>query len=326
MTLDQELERAKAQLEAGGVVALPTETVYGLAASIHSEEGIRRIFAIKERPFFDPLIVHISDLEQKKQVIAEWPPLAEFLAKAFWPGPLTLVLPKNPSLNPLITSGLETVGIRMPAHPIARQLIELCGFPLAAPSANKFGKTSPTKAEHVRKGFERENFLVLDGGQSEVGLESTVVALSREGDKDVVTILRPGAVTDEILEATLRERAEPFEVRKGASAASPGHTEHHYMPNVPLVIVEQEETSLKQNIRDQICRDFEFDRAARCAELRLDPNPRIAARSLYTRMRECTDTGASFLYVIHRQSQRGGLWDAIWDRLNRASSRTYQGQ
>ncbi|MGZ3656834.1 MAG: L-threonylcarbamoyladenylate synthase [Bdellovibrionota bacterium] len=324
MTLDQELERAKAQLEAGGVVALPTETVYGLAASIRSEEGIRKIFAIKERPFFDPLIVHISDLEQKKQVISEWPPLADFLAKIFWPGPLTMVLPKLASLNPLITSGLETVGLRMPAHPVARQLIEKCGFPLAAPSANKFGKTSPTKAEHVRKGFEKEDLMILDGGQSEVGLESTVVALTREGPLDVVTILRPGAVTRDILEGALRDRGgDPFEVRVGTSAASPGHTEHHYMPNVPLVIVEQEELALKQKVRDQICEDFVFERAARAAELRLDANPRIAARSLYTRMRECSDSGASFIFVIRRESQKGGLWDAIWDRLSRASSRTY---
>jgi len=327
MTLDQELERAKEQLEAGGVVALPTETVYGLAASIRSEAGLQKIFAIKERPFFDPLIVHISDLEQKEQVIASWPPLADFLAKIFWPGPLTMVLPKNPSLNPLITSGLETVGLRMPAHPIARALIEKCGFPLAAPSANKFGKTSPTKAEHVRKGFEKDDLLVLDGGQSEVGLESTVVAVTREGATDVVTILRPGVVTRDILESALLDRAgDAFEVRVAASAASPGHTEHHYMPNVPLVIIEQEENTVRQKVRDLICQDFEFERAVRNAELRLDSNPRIAARSLYTRMRECSDSGASFIYVIRRSSQRGGVWDAIWDRLTRASSRTYPGK
>jgi L-threonylcarbamoyladenylate synthase len=326
MTLDQDLERAKERLEAGGVVALPTETVYGLAASIRSEIGLQKIFAIKERPFFDPLIVHISDLEQKMQVIATWPPLADFLAKVFWPGPLTMILPKNPSLNPLITAGLETVGLRMPAHPIARALIEKCGFPLAAPSANKFGKTSPTKAEHVRKGFEKDDLLILDGGQSEVGLESTVVALTREGSVDVVTVLRPGAVTREILESALRDRGgDAFDVRVGASAASPGHTEHHYMPNVPLVILEQEELTIRQKVRDQICADFVLERGVPMSELRLDANPRIAARSLYTRMRECSDLGASVIYVIRRASQREGLWAAIWDRLTRASSRTYRG-
>jgi L-threonylcarbamoyladenylate synthase len=324
MTLDQELERAKAQLESGGVVALPTETVYGLAASIWSEEGLRKIFSIKERPFFDPLIVHISELAQRNQVISEWPPLADFLAKVFWPGPLTMVLPKHPQLNPLITSGLDTVGLRMPAHPVARALIEKCGFPLAAPSANKFGKTSPTKAEHVRKGFEKDDLLILDGGQSEVGLESTVVALTREGALDVVTVLRPGAITREILEGALKDRGgDAFEVRSGTSNASPGHTEHHYMPNVPLVILQQEENAIRQKVRDQICEDFVFERNVPIAELRLDANPRLAARSLYTRMRECSDSGASFIYVIRRESQQGGLWDAIWDRLTRASSRTY---
>jgi L-threonylcarbamoyladenylate synthase len=324
MTLDHDLDRAKAVLEAGGVVALPTETVYGLAASIRSDEGLRKIFAIKERPFFDPLIVHISELEQKNQVIAEWPELADFLARKFWPGPLTLVLPKHGSLNPLITAGLDTVGLRMPAHPVARQLIEKCRFPLAAPSANKFGKTSPTKAEHVRKGFEKEDLLILDGGQSEVGLESTVVSLGKEGDADVVTVLRPGAVTQDMLEAVLAERGRPFLVKKATSNASPGHTEHHYMPNIPLVIAEQETGVLKQSLRDQICDDFQFERNVRSAELRLDGNPRIAARSLYTRLRECSDSGASFIYVLRRSNQTGGIWDAIWDRLTRASSRTYR--
>lgn len=324
MTLDHELERAKAVLEAGGVVALPTETVYGLAASIRSEEGIRRIFAIKERPFFDPLIVHISDLEQKTQVIRHWPAVADFLAQRFWPGPLTMVLPKHPDLNPLITAGLDTVGIRMPAHPIARRLIEECRVPLAAPSANKFGKTSPTKAEHVRKGFEKEDLMILDGGQSEVGLESTVVALEELNGKDILTILRPGAITRAILETALQERGAPYELRQGSSLASPGNTEHHYMPNIPLVIVEQSELSLKQDTRDQVCLDFAFDRNVRCAELRLDANPKIAARSLYVRLRECSDSGAAFIYAVRHADQDGGLWDAIWDRLTRAASRTYK--
>jgi L-threonylcarbamoyladenylate synthase len=324
MTLDHELERAKAVLEAGGVVALPTETVYGLAASIRSEEGIRKIFAIKERPFFDPLIVHISDLEQKKQVISHWPKVADFLAERFWPGPLTMVLPKHPDLNPLITSGLDTVGLRMPAHPVARKLIDECRVPLAAPSANKFGKTSPTKAEHVRKGFEKEDLMILDGGQSEVGLESTVVAITEEAGKDVLTILRPGAITQAILETALKERGLPFELKRGSSLASPGNVEHHYMPNIPLAILEQEEPALKQRTRDEISNDFGFERNALGAELRLDVNPRIAARSLYVRLRECSDSGASFIYVVRRKEQDGGLWDAICDRLSRAASRVYR--
>lgn len=323
MTLDHELERAKEVLLKGGVVALPTETVYGLAASIDNEEGLKRIFSIKERPFFDPLIVHISDLEQRTRVISSWPDVAAWLAKKFWPGPLTFVLPKHPSINPLITSGLETVGLRMPSHPIARDLIEKVGVPLAAPSANKFGKTSPTKAEHVRKGFEKEDLFILDGGQSEVGLESTVISLSENGGKALVTVLRPGAITKELLESALQEWGKPFEIGKASSNASPGNTEHHYMPNIPLVIVEQEEVSLKQVTKEEICRDFGIEKNSRGAELRLDANPRLAARALYARMRECTDSGATFIYVLRKQSHAGGLWEAIWDRLARAASRTY---
>jgi L-threonylcarbamoyladenylate synthase len=324
ITLDHELESAKDVILAGGVVALPTETVYGLAASIRSEEGLRKIFSIKERPFFDPLIVHISDLEQKEQVISAWPDSAAFLAARYWPGPLTLVLPKHRDLNPLITSGLDTVGLRMPAHPVARKLIDLCRVPLAAPSANKFGKTSPTKVEHVRKGFEKEELFVLDGGQSEVGVESTVVEIGEEAGITIVSLLRPGAITREMLEETLREWGGPFEVRRRSSLASPGNIEHHYMPNIPLVVVSQEGPALKQNTRDQICADFQMERNVRGAELRLDPNPRLAARALYNNMRECADSGASFIYVLKSQARQGGLWDAIWDRLGRAASRSYE--
>lgn len=323
MTLDHDLEQAKQLLQAGGVVALPTETVYGLAASIDNEDGLKKIFAIKERPFFDPLIVHISDLEQRTRVIASWPEAADWLARKFWPGPLTFVLPKHSKVNPLITSGLDTVGIRMPAHPIAKALIEKTG-PLAAPSANKFGKTSPTKADHVRRSFHKEDIFILDGGQAEVGLESTVIAISGDSQQKVeVTILRPGAVTQEMLESALHEWGKPFTVQRKSSMASPGNVEHHYMPNIPLVILEQDETVLKQSTKELICNDFQLERNSRGAELRLDANPKLAARALYTRMRECTEGGASFIYVFRRSDQSGGLWEAIWDRLSRASSRRY---
>lgn len=324
MTINHELDRAKLVILSGGVVALPTETVYGLAASIDSEEGIRKIFSIKERPFFDPLIVHICDLSQKDRVVSQWPELAALFSKEFWPGPLTMVLPKHKDLNPLITSGLDTVGIRMPAHPIAKQLIEECRVPLAAPSANKFGKTSPTKAEHVRRGFEKDELFILDGGQSEVGLESTVISFSTEGEKDIINILRPGAITQEELQSVLLARGKPFEIRKKSSLESPGNIEHHYMPNIPLVIAEQEAPTLKQNTRNEICQDFQFEQNVRGAELRIDANPKLAARSLYVRMRECADSGAAYIFVLKRSNQHGGLWDAVWDRLERASSRIYK--
>jgi L-threonylcarbamoyladenylate synthase len=160
-TTKASIERAAEILSRGGVVGMPTETVYGLAASIRSDEGLQRIFAVKERPFFDPLIVHINALSQKDEVVREWPKTAAFLAEHFWPGPLTMVLPRNLNLNSLITAGLDTVGIRMPRHPIATHLIECTGAPIAAPSANKFGKTSPTTIDHVRNEFLKEDLFVL---------------------------------------------------------------------------------------------------------------------------------------------------------------------
>lgn len=313
---NQELERAKDLILAGNVVGMPTETVYGLAASIESEAGLRKIFEIKERPFFDPLIVHISDRDQRKRVVSEWPDLAQFLSEKFWPGPLTMVLPKAPALNPLITSGLETVGIRMPSHPVAQNLIALCGVPLAAPSANKFGKTSPTKADHVRKSFEKEGILVLDGGQSDLGLESTVVKL--EGGNLIV--LRPGAITIEMLEETCKEFSGQVNISRASTMESPGNVQHHYMPSVPLILIRQEGLQLSNGDRENILKQFQLDRSAIGVELKLDLNPRLAARSLYGKMRESEETGADFIFVFQREKQVGGLWMAIWDRLGRAAS------
>lgn len=324
MSQDHSLQRAKEIILAGGVVAMPTETVYGLAASIRSEEGLKKIFAIKERPFFDPLIVHICDLDQKNQVVREWPKEAQALADSFWPGPLTMVLPKNSSISPLITSGLDTVGLRFPKHPLAQQLIDLCRVPLAAPSANKFGKTSPTKAEHVRKSFEKDGLCVVDGGQSEIGLESTVISFGENNGKRTIFVLRPGAITAELMQNVLKEKNLSVDVERAQSTASPGHTEHHYMPSIPLLIIESESHTLLQKQKQIIATDFCLDTNGIGAELRLDRNPKLAARELYSRMRECAESGADFIYVMKHADQNDGLWVAIWDRLQRASSRIYR--
>jgi len=304
----------------GGVIAMPTETVYGIAASIQNQKGLREIFSIKERPFFDPLIVHIADLEQKDQVVREWPVLAGIFANAFWPGPLTMVLAKSASISSLITSGLDTVGLRMPKHPIAQRLIRECGVPLAAPSANKFGKTSPTSADHVRKSFRGENLYILDGGPSELGLESTVIAFG--GEKEI-SILRPGAITKEMLVDAAKEKNIIISVERKESSASPGHTEHHYMPAIPLVIVKGD-GGITEKIREEICQDFCLSREARGQELRLNENPKVAARELYAHLRDCADLGAEYIYVKRISLQEGGLWDAIWDRLGRAASKSYR--
>ena len=180
-------------LSKGGVVGLPTETVYGLAASLKSEEGIREVFRIKERPFFDPLIVHCASLEQVQSVVSIWTPAHQLLAQRFWPGPLTMIVPKKSVVSDLVTSGLPSVGVRIPSHPVALSVIQQLGCPVAAPSANKFGKTSPTTARHVRDEFG-PSVVVLEGGPCDVGIESTVIEIVEDNTGLRILILRPGMI------------------------------------------------------------------------------------------------------------------------------------
>src|SRR5580658_8110371 len=184
------IKEAADRIRAGGLVAFPTETVYGLGANALDAAAVQRIFELKGRPASSPLIVHVASLEMARQVAAEWPPIVEELAQKWWPGPLTLVLPKKTAIPGIVTAGLTTVGIRMPNHPLALELIEQAGVPIAAPSANRFGELSPTTAEHVRAAFGSE-VDVLDGGPCQVGIESTVVAVDGGGLK----LLRPGMIS-----------------------------------------------------------------------------------------------------------------------------------
>lgn len=313
-----ELSKARDLLKKGEVVAIPTETVYGLAASIDSVEGLEKVFALKERPFFDPLIVHVASFKQAKSLVDDWPPLADFLARTFWPGPLTLVLPKAAHVNPLITSGLETVAIRMPSHPLALELLELAG-PLAAPSANKFGRTSPTRAEHVESEFPDAELLILDGGECDVGVESTVAAVDASGDFDAIRVLRPGGVTEEMLSRALERWARKVEITRDSSQASPGQLKHHYMPKIPLVIVRsQEPESLSAETRLKIQNQLGRP-AKKPIELDLSDDARLAARELYSEMRRLAESGADCIFVRARESTHG-YWAAIWDRLSRAAS------
>jgi L-threonylcarbamoyladenylate synthase len=322
---DAQILDACERLRSGEVVGVPTETVYGLAGSIESEAGLRRIFSLKERPFFDPLIVHVESYKQARDLVSEWPPLADFLVRMFWPGPLTIVLPKASHVNPLITSGLSTVALRQPAHPIARKLIHALGHPIAAPSANKFGRTSPSKAEHVRTEFPTDDLLVLDGGECEVGVESTVISLGESATLEPeVQILRPGGVTQEMLEEVLTRWSGPVRVRRLASEASPGHLKHHYMPKIPLVIVSENEVgTLSGATRQSLETELKLSQIVSPVELVLDENPAIAARELYTQMRTLSEVhGTDLLFVKKKKahSESGGLWQAIWDRLSRAAT------
>ena len=190
-------------LRANNVVAVPTETVYGLAARISSPQALEKIFTTKERPLFDPLIVHVRDIAQARGLTQEWPAIIDHLAQTFWPGPLTVVVAKNSLVNPLITAGLDTVGLRAPAHPITQQILIDLNEPFAAPSANRFGRTSPTRAEHVEKEFSGQ-VAVVGGGPCQVGVESTVVRL-QTGKQMKLEILRPGQISAEQIRIALVE-------------------------------------------------------------------------------------------------------------------------
>ena len=221
-------------LARGGLVAAPTETVYGLAADALNAKACRAIFRAKGRPADDPLIVHVDTLAQA-EAIAEWNEAARLVAKAFWPGPLTLVLPKKPGVPGIVTSGLPSVAVRMPAHRLFRQLIRLSGCPLAAPSANPFGYVSPTTAEHVRDHLGRRIGHILDGGASKIGLESTIIDLR---DTAHPALLRPGAISKEGLERVLglTVSAHGRTVPTKARAIAPGMLERHYSPRTPLIL------------------------------------------------------------------------------------------
>lgn len=227
-----DLSEAAAILRNGGTVAFPTETVYGLGASALDPSAVVRIFEIKQRPRFDPLIVHVSSVAEGREVVREWPDAAGELARRFWPGPLTLVLPKADAIPDIVTSGLPTVAVRMPAHPLALALIAKAGVPVAAPSANRFGSLSPTTSEHVRAQLGEAVDLVLDGGPCRVGIESTVVAL--DGSEPV--LLRAGGTPIEEIERVVGSVQRPG--TDPDRPASPGQLARHYASRTPLIVCE----------------------------------------------------------------------------------------
>ena len=222
-------------LAEGGLVAAPTETVYGLAADAFNPKACRAIFRAKGRPASDPLIVHVGSLSQAGEV-AKLNNDARKIAQAFWPGPLTLVLPKQPGVPAIVTSGLPSVAIRMPAHRLFRELIRRSGRPLAAPSANPFGYVSPTTADHVRDGLGRRIRHILDGGAAKIGVESTILDLR---DPAHPALLRPGAISREALEQVLGRKIAAYrrKTQPHTAAIAPGMLERHYSPRTPLTLV-----------------------------------------------------------------------------------------
>lgn len=317
------LARLAGVLRAGGLVAAPTETVYGLAANALDPRACARIFRAKRRPATDPLIVHIRTLAELEQ-LAIPNPEALALAAAFWPGPLTLVLPKTERIPALVSAGLPSVAVRMPAHPLFRRLLRHAGIPLAAPSANLFGYVSPTSAAHVSAGLGRRIGHILDGGTCPIGLESTIVDLR---DPRHPRLLRPGAVTQQQLEQVLR-RPVPALARATATSAAaqlaPGMLARHYSPRTPLTL--HNRPTIAQALAAPGDEAWVFI-AKPPGRLRrnirwLDPRGdlRGVARRLFAMLRELDAAGFARLH-FERAAGADGLVLAINDRLQRAAMR-----
>jgi len=230
---EDDLERAAQIIKQGGLVAFPTETVYGLGANALNPDAVARIFAVKQRPLASPLIVHVDSEAMARTLTADWPERAHVLAVRFWPGPLTLVLKKAGIVPDLVTAGLDSVGVRVPAHPIALALIRRAGVPIAAPSANRFTEISPTTAAHVRASLGDTVDMVLDAGPTEVGIESTVASLRR----DPPVVLRPGMISQEQLEEATEVKWD-LEQDVPEVMESPGQHARHYAPRTPLHLLQ----------------------------------------------------------------------------------------
>lgn len=303
-----------AKLHAGNIVAIPTETVYGLAARIDDESALKQIFEVKKRPFFDPLIVHVTDLNQAKRLVIDWPPVFDVLAEAFWPGPLTLVAKKAESVSALITSGLDTVAVRCPSHPVAQLILKELQIPLAAPSANLFGRTSPTQAAHVEKEFDGK-IPVVDGGPSEVGVESTVVCFDHT-QPDKLHVLRPGGISRHEIRTLLSEKGLKFDVVRTESNASPGHLKSHYQPNCPVIILEDKLWSpeVKAEVEKRLEKSFPH-----AHHLLLRNSAQLAARRLYEDFREFSDVQGGLIVITRTKENSTPEWEAVWDRIERAS-------
>lgn len=306
-------EHAALLLRHGEVVAIPTETVYGLAANAFDSEAVLRIFTTKQRPSFDPLIVHIGRPADVHSVVRELPPGAEDLMHAFWPGPLTLVLPKRPEVPDIVTSGLDTVGVRMPAHPLALQLLQLLEFPLAAPSANPFGYVSPTTAQHVADQLGEAIPYILDGSACAVGVESTIIGW--EDDRWV--LYRPGGVPVEAIEAVIgRVDAAMQQV----VPAAPGMLESHYAPRKPVYVGDV--TTLQEEYAGRRLGVISFTRsyaAERSMALSFQGDLAEAARNLFAVLRELDASDVDV--ILAERFPDEGLGCAINDRLRRAAAK-----
>jgi L-threonylcarbamoyladenylate synthase len=318
------VRRASELLRASEVVALPTETVYGLAANAFDEKAVAKIFQIKGRPANNPIIVHVASYEMAKRCVNNWPPLADKLARAFWPGPLTLVLPRAEKIPGIVAAGGATVGVRWPSHPFIQDVIRECDFPLAAPSANLSGRVSPTNLEHVRAQLGGKIPLIVDGGQSQVGIESTVLDLSVSPPR----ILRPGMIHAESLAAlagNIEHRTSNTEHR---TLRSPGLLAKHYSPKAKLVVLSwRDDADLKSQlvtchlspVTCHIIAHTIIPSGENFARVSVIPHDAEAfARAIYAELHRCDEAGAEGIVV--EAPPESPEWAGIADRLRRAAA------
>jgi L-threonylcarbamoyladenylate synthase len=317
------VKQAAELLRKGEVVALPTETVYGLAANALDERAVSKIFDLKGRPSHNPIIVHVASIEMAQTCVEHWPLLASKLADAFWPGPLTLVLPRSTPIPDIVVSGGRTVGLRWPSHPFIHAVIQECNFPLAAPSANLANEISPTNIEHVRKSFEDRISLIVDGGQCQVGIESTVLDLTDTPPR----VLRPGMIHDQSLLAVTGKLkcsagSEDTMVRK-----SPGMLQKHYSPRAKLILCSwtddqgllRQLTKLGPLEKIHIVAHTHIPSGEPFGRVSVIPHdPEAFARAIYAELHECDRAGAEVIVI--ESIPNGGEWRGIEDRLKRASA------
>jgi L-threonylcarbamoyladenylate synthase len=305
-----------AVLKKEDIVAIPTETVYGLAGNIFSEKAIKKIFALKNRPLFNPLIVHIKSIASLSEVAMDIPEVALTLTKAFWPGPLTLVLKKQPHIPDLITAGKPTVAVRMPNHKTALSLLNMLDFPLAAPSANPFGSISPTTAQHVEEYFKDRLQLVLDGGPCERGVESTIIGF----DDDGAVLYRYGSISMEEIENVIGKIK--IITKNNSSPNAPGMLLKHYAPKTPIIVVDDVKKSVAENPDKKLGvlifkEEKTFSPSDVIEILSKKGDLKEAAGNLYAAMHRLDHEGLDL--IIAEKFPETGLGKTINDRLERAT-------
>jgi L-threonylcarbamoyladenylate synthase len=312
------IQRAAAAIASGGLVAFPTETVYGLGANAMDPAAVRRIFTVKNRPGQNPLIAHVASADDAALLVEHWPASAQRLAERFWPGPLTLVLPKRPSVPDEVTAGLPAVAVRVPAHPVALALLRAAGLPIAAPSANRYTELSPTTAEHVLKALGPSIDFVLDAGPTTVGIESTVLDLTGER----ALLLRPGMVTVAELEAAIGPVALAPRPREAEPRLSPGMHDRHYAPRARLMLCTAHEApALIADVgRGKLVGALALggDRWPVHHPIRMPDDPVTYASRLYAALHALDELGCQIVLV--EIPPDAGAWLGVRDRLARAAA------